>query len=121
MTRLWAGRGVRGNPIGRGCRDWVVGAPRDAVVVGCVDAGEVALTLGGTALFVTGHALFKRAVFGELPWPDLVAILLLAALVPLGFASPALSAAAALILVGLAVWETVTPPGRRPWPHRSAA
>jgi low temperature requirement protein LtrA len=72
---------------------------------------SVALTLGGVALFLAGHALFKRAVFDELPWSHLVAILLLAPLVPVGLASPALvlSAAAGLILVGLAAWETLTP------------
>jgi low temperature requirement protein LtrA len=71
---------------------------------------SVALTLGGTALFVTGHAFFKWAVFGVLPFSRALAIAALAALIPVGFAIPtlALSAAAGLIVVGLAVWDTLT-------------
>jgi hypothetical protein len=34
-------------------------------------------------LFLAGHALFKRAVFQELPWSHMVAVLVLALLVPL--------------------------------------
>ena len=68
-------------------------------------ASSVALTLGGTALFVAGHAFFKWAVFGVLPWSRAVAIAALAALIPVGFAIPtlALSGAAGLIVVVLAV------------------
>lgn len=71
---------------------------------------SIALTLGGTVLFLAGHALFKQAVFDEPPWPQLVAILLLAALVPVGLAAPtlALAAAVGLVLVGLAGWETLS-------------
>jgi low temperature requirement protein LtrA len=70
---------------------------------------SIALTLGGTALFVAGHALFKWAVFGVLSWLHVVAVAALFALIPVGFAIPtlALSGAAALIVVGLAVWETL--------------
>jgi low temperature requirement protein LtrA len=69
----------------------------------------ITLTLGGTALFVAGHALFKWAVFGVLPWSHAVAIGALMALIPLGFAIPTLvlSGAAGLIMVGLALWETL--------------
>jgi len=35
---------------------------------------SVTLTLGGIALFLAGHALFKWAVFGALSWPRVVAI-----------------------------------------------
>src|SRR5918995_5600218 len=35
---------------------------------------SIALILGGTALFLAGHALFKWAVFGGLPWSHVVAI-----------------------------------------------
>ena len=71
---------------------------------------SIALTLGGTVLFLAGHALFKQAVFDEPPWPQLVAILLLATLVPVGLAAPtlALAAAVGLVLVGLAGWETLS-------------
>ena len=71
---------------------------------------SVALTLGGTALFVAGHAFFKWAVFGLLPFSRAVAIAALAALIPVGFAIPtlALSGVAGLIVVVLAVWDTLT-------------
>src|SRR5215213_6019473 len=72
---------------------------------------SVALTLGGTALFVAGHAFFKWAVFGVLPFSRALAIAALAALIPVGFAIPtlALSGVAGLIVVVLAVWDTLTP------------
>jgi len=59
-------------------------------------------------LFLAGQALFKWAVFGVLSRTHVVAIAMLAALVPLDFAIPtlALSGAAGLVVVGLAVWET---------------
>src|ERR671910_3145554 len=70
---------------------------------------SVALILGGTALFLAGHALFKWAVFGVLSWPRAVAVAALMALIPVGFAIPtlALSGAAGLIVVGLAVWDAL--------------
>jgi low temperature requirement protein LtrA len=86
-------------------------------------AASVALTLGGTMLFLAGHASFKRAVFQELPWSHLAAMLVLAVLLPVGLMAPALllSAAACLVLVGLAVWETFTARARLRSPHRSTA
>ena len=68
---------------------------------------SVALTLGGTALFLAGHALFKWAVFGVLSWPRGVAVAALIALMPVGFAVPALalSGVAGLIVVGVAAWD----------------
>jgi low temperature requirement protein LtrA len=71
---------------------------------------SITLTLGGTALFLAGHALFKRDVFGVLPWSHVVAVAALMALIPVGFAIPtlALSGAAGLIVVGLAVWDTLS-------------
>jgi low temperature requirement protein LtrA len=70
---------------------------------------SITLTLGGTALFVAGHAFFKWAVFGVLPFSHAVAVAALMALIPVGFAIPtlALSGSAGLIVVGLAVWETL--------------
>ena len=84
-------------------------------------ASSVALTLGGTALFLVGHAFFKWAVFGVLPWSHVVAIAALAALIPVGFAIPTLvlSGAAGLIVVGLAVWDTLAHGGHVRWPRRS--
>jgi low temperature requirement protein LtrA len=70
---------------------------------------SITLTLGGTALFVAGHALFRWAVFGVLPRSSAVAVAALMALIPVGFAIPtlALSGAAGLIVVGLAVWDAL--------------
>src|ERR687894_605448 len=67
------------------------------------------LILGGTGLFLAGHALFERAVFGALPWSRVIAIVVLAVLVPAGFVLPAivLSGAVGLIVVGVAVWDTL--------------
>jgi low temperature requirement protein LtrA len=78
---------------------------------------SVALTLGGMALFLAGHALFEWAVFGVLSRAHVAAIAMLAALVPLGFAIPtlALSGAAGLIVIGLAVWENLAYGGRVRW------
>ena len=58
---------------------------------------------------MAGQALFKWAVLGVLPWSRVVALAALIALVPVGFAMPtlALSGAAGLIVVALAVWETL--------------
>jgi low temperature requirement protein LtrA len=82
---------------------------------------SVALTLGGTGLFVAGQALFIWAVLGVLPWSRVVALAALIALVPVGFAMPtlALSGAAGLIVVALAVWETLGYRARVRSPRRS--
>jgi low temperature requirement protein LtrA len=58
---------------------------------------------------VAGHALFKWAVFGVLPFSHAVAVAALMASIPVGFAIPTLvlSGAAGSIMVGLAVWETL--------------
>jgi low temperature requirement protein LtrA len=82
------------------------------------------LVLGGTGLFLAGQAFFKWAIAGLLPWSPwsrVVAIAALAALVPVGSAVPALalSAAAALIVVALAAWDTVADRQRARSPKRS--
>jgi low temperature requirement protein LtrA len=73
-------------------------------------AASVALIVGGTALFLAGHALFKWTVFGVLSWPRVVAITALIALIPVGLVVPALAlgAAVALITAALAAWDTLT-------------
>jgi low temperature requirement protein LtrA len=70
---------------------------------------------------VAGQTLFKWAVLGVLPWSRVVALAALIALVPVGFAMPALalSGAAGLIVVGLAVWETLGYRARVRSPRRS--
>jgi low temperature requirement protein LtrA len=84
-------------------------------------ASSIALTLGGTALFLAGQAFFKWAVFGLMAWSRAVAITALAVLIPAGFAMPtlALSGAAGLIVVGLAVWDTLVYGGHVRSPRRS--
>jgi low temperature requirement protein LtrA len=82
---------------------------------------SVALILGGTALFLAGHAFFKRAVFGVVSWSHVAAIAALIALIPAGFEIPALalSGVAGLIVVGLvAVWDTLAYQGRIGPPRR---
>jgi low temperature requirement protein LtrA len=86
-------------------------------------SASVALTVGGTALFLAGHAFFKWAVFGLVSYSRLVAIAALAVLMPVGFVIPALAlaVAAALIVVGVAAWDTLTRPGYTRSPRRSTA
>lgn len=52
---------------------------------------SVALILGGTALFLAGHALFKWAVFGGPSFSHVVAIGVLAVLIPVGLTMPTLA------------------------------
>jgi low temperature requirement protein LtrA len=80
------------------------------------DWATIGTVLGGPALFLTGHALFKRAVFGRLSGVRLAAVGVLAGLAALGPVVPpvALSALAALVVVAVAVsdrWEAL-PHGR---------
>lgn len=81
-------------------------------------SASIALILGGTALFLTGHALFKWAVFGLVSLPRVVAVVALAALIPVGFVVPALvlAIAAALVVTGVVAWDTLTQttPARSP-------
>ena len=82
---------------------------------------SISLTLGGAALFVAGNGVFLWALSGRVPWSRLVAVVALAALAPVGFATPALAlaGAAALIVVLLAIGDSVT--HRRRWrPSRKA-
>jgi low temperature requirement protein LtrA len=70
----------------------------------------VALTLGGVALFVAGHALFERVVFGRLPRAHVAALAGLAVVAPLATAVSmlALAALAAGFVLVLAVFETLS-------------
>jgi low temperature requirement protein LtrA len=72
------------------------------------DPATTAVILGDGALFLAGHALFKWALSGRLYASRLVAIVALGALVPVGMvASPLpLAAAATLVLVIVACWDT---------------
>jgi low temperature requirement protein LtrA len=92
----------------------VVVAVGDGIVLkhphGHVDAAFIAVLLGGPALFLVGNLLFKSATAGWLPLSHLVGLALLAALVPTGLVlSPLLlGAATILVLVIVAVWETLS-------------
>jgi low temperature requirement protein LtrA len=71
-------------------------------------AAIAAVALGGPALYLAGHLLFKRAVSGRLLRSHLIGIGALAALVPLGLLGPVLatSVAATVVVVAVAAWDT---------------
>jgi low temperature requirement protein LtrA len=75
---------------------------------GHVSVAVAAVVLGGPALFLAGHVLFKRAVFGHAPVPRLLAIVALALLAPVAMVVPplALAALATLVLVAVAGSDT---------------
>jgi len=85
-----------------------VAAADNAVLARPEAVGKAATTwmiLGGAALFLAGHALFKAVVWRETPWSRIVAVILLALL---GLLAPQISALAlgvcgAAIVVGVAV------------------
>jgi low temperature requirement protein LtrA len=85
----------------------IVTAAADDVVVlhpeGSASIETVWLTLGGTALFIAGHALFKAVVWRVIPWPRVGAVAILMALVPVGTSLPALAVAAIALAVVLGV------------------
>jgi hypothetical protein len=58
------------------------------------------VTLRGTALFLAGHALFKAVMSEQPPWAHGVAMLVLAALVPVGLLASALVVHITLELLG---------------------
>jgi low temperature requirement protein LtrA len=66
-----------------------------------------AVILGGPALYLLGHSLYKRVVFGILPPSRIVALVVLLALIPAGLvlSNLAISVAAMLILWAVAGWE----------------
>jgi low temperature requirement protein LtrA len=80
--------------------------------LGHADLASVATILGGPALFIAGHALFKYTVFGVVSVVRLVAVAVLIGLAPLALAlSPiVIGIAATLVVIGLALHETVFHP-----------
>ncbi|GAA4628378.1 low temperature requirement protein A [Actinoallomurus vinaceus] len=89
----------------------IVSAVADELVVahphGHVTGGTAAVVLGGPALFVAGHALFKRAVWGHFTTARLLALAALAALAPVSkLVDPlTLSFLALLVMAALAGWD----------------
>jgi low temperature requirement protein LtrA len=73
----------------------------------------VATVLGGPALFLAGHALFKWCLFGRISYPRVVALAALAALLPISLIAPpiVISGGAALVLVTV-VWSDLRVAGR---------
>jgi low temperature requirement protein LtrA len=94
----------------------IITAVGDELVIrhptGHAELATVLTVLGGPALFLAGHALFKYAVFGVLSVPRLVAIVLLGAFAPFALALPPLviGMAATLVIVGVAAHETLFHP-----------
>lgn len=92
----------------------IVAAVADELTIahpgGHTSAATAAVILGGSALFLAGHALFKWAVFNRLSIPRLLALLALAALVPVSLVVPplALAVAATAIIVAVAISDTFT-------------
>jgi low temperature requirement protein LtrA len=87
----------------------IVAAVADELTIahptGDAGAATVATILGGPALFLAGHALFKWAVFGRVSVARLAAIGALAALAPVGPSlSPLLLSIAATLVVGAVAW-----------------
>ncbi len=93
----------------------VTAAADEEVLSHPLAVGETATTwmvLGGTALFLAGHALFKAMVWRVTSWPRIVAIIVLALLL---LAAPRLSAlalavGAALVVVAVAVADRLRQP-----------
>ncbi|TDD85275.1 low temperature requirement protein A [Actinomadura darangshiensis] len=92
----------------------VVGAVADEMVMvhpgGHLADGFIAVAVGGPALFIAGHALFKRAVFGGFTRARMVALLGLAVLAAAatsahGLTPLAVHACAAAVVVALALWD----------------
>ncbi len=77
------------------------------------EAPVSAMLLGGTALFLLGHAAFKQVIWGRVAWTRIAGVVALAAL---GAAAPqvsalALSACAALVVLAVAVADSLLPWG----------
>ncbi len=74
-----------------------------------VSTAEAALILGGLALYLLGHNLFKLAVWGHLSPSRMAGLCALGALVPLALISSALIliAAATSVLAGVIAFDLV--------------
>jgi low temperature requirement protein LtrA len=94
----------------------IVAAAADEFLV--VDPGRDArgpiqwLVLGGTALFLGAHALFKAVVWRVASWPRIIAVVVLLALVPLGphMTVLGLSAVTLAVVVVVAITDRILHP-----------
>jgi len=97
----------------------IVSAVADEIVLthptGHVEKSVVAVILGGPAVYLVGNVLFKYATVGRLPPSHLGGLVLLAVLVlAADHLSPLqLGGAASVVLVIVAIWETISL--RTPW------
>jgi low temperature requirement protein LtrA len=68
----------------------------------------LATVLGGPALFLAGHVLFKFAVFGVVSQPRIAGIALLAFVAGIGqtWSPVAISAASLFVIAGVALWDS---------------
>ena len=91
----------------------IVAAAADQEVLARPGAvGRVAtscLVIGGAALFLAGHVLFKRVIWGVISWPRAVAIAVLLLLLPVAphITALALSIVVVLVLLAVAVSDRV--------------
>jgi low temperature requirement protein LtrA len=89
---------------------------------GHASTATILTVVGGPALFLAGHALFKWAVFGRLSVAHLTAIVALAALIPVGqVAPPLLIAALAVLIVAAVAWWALRTEQRVPHTATSTA
>ena len=78
---------------------------------GHTDRSTAWMVLGGTALFLAGHAAFKAVVWRIVPWTRLAAIALLALLLPVAghVSALVLGVSAVLVVAALAVADRLQP------------
>lgn len=62
--------------------------------LGTASSATALALLGGSAIFLTGHALFKRAIWRSWSWTRIAAIVVLALLTPVGLRVPGLAVSA---------------------------
>ena len=67
--------------------------------LGTADAATALILLGGFALFLAGHALFKIALWRSRPWTRMVAIVALVGLIPISLHVPTLAVDAFAVVV----------------------
>jgi len=90
----------------------IVSAVADELTIahpmGHADSATVWTILGGVSLFILGHALFLRAIFGVWSVPRLVAGALLLAAIPFGpqLSPLAIGVLAMVVVVALAAWDS---------------
>jgi low temperature requirement protein LtrA len=93
----------------------IVAAVGDELVLqhpaGAVDAAALSVLIGGPLLYLIGNAAFKWIVYGRLPLSHLFGMALLLVLAPLALHADRLlaGALATLILIVVAVMQTLHP------------